>query len=85
MIVGYTKVDPSDGTDRFPQNGRVREARFTIDDGRSADLTFADTRELQSFALQADTTSVTVTILSSVPGSRDYTAISELQFSGSEG
>jgi hypothetical protein len=85
MIVGYDKVDTYDGTDRFQQNGRVSRARVTIDDGRNADLTFADSRDLQPVSLEADTASVTVTILSSVPGSRDYTAISEIEFYGTEG
>lgn len=84
MVVGYPKVDPYDRSDRFAQNGRVTGARFTIDDGRYADVRFADSRDLQQVTFEVDTTSVTVTMLSSVPGERDYTAVSELEFQGSE-
>jgi len=85
MIVGYPKVDPYDDTDRFTQNGRVTGARFAFDDGRYADIRFADSRALQKVTLEVDTASVTMTVLSSVPGERDYTAVAELEFSGSEG
>jgi hypothetical protein len=85
MIVGYAKVDPYDDTDRFTQNGRVTGARFAFDDGRYTDVRFADSRGLQKVTLEIDTASVRVTVLSSVPGERGYTAMSELEFSGSAG
>jgi hypothetical protein len=84
MVVGYAKTDPYDGSDRFIQNGRVNTAQFAFDDGRSYNVAFTDARDLQTFEIDADTQSVTVRVVSSVPGSRDYTAIGEIAFIGSE-
>lgn len=83
MIPGYAKIDPVDGTDRYPQNRRVGLVRWTFDDGTSVRQrldTDSSRRDFQSVRVPATTTStVTVTILStSSPGSRDYTAISEI-------
>jgi zinc-ribbon domain len=89
LIPGLAKTDPVDGTDRYAQNRRVSSVRYDFDDGSSVvqrcnttDLT----RSVQAVPLHGvRTSSVTVTILDSVPGAEqnrqaavDTIAISEV-------
>jgi hypothetical protein len=89
LIPGFAKVDPYDGTDRFYQSRRVSSVQYTLSDGTTINQNFdiAD-REVQFVSFPShSTTSVTVTILASVPGSEingkgavDKVAISEVRF-----
>ena len=90
IVPGYAKTDPADGADRYAQNRRISRVRYTFDDGTSVEQqldTDPARRDRQTLALTADaTTSVTVTVLASVPGQQvgqyppsDKVAISELQ------
>ena len=84
MIPGYAKQD-MDGTDRFPQNRRVRTVRVRFDSGDPpVELSFDDQPVVQRRELNANATSVTVEILATRRGApdRDYTAISEVGFEG---
>lgn len=83
LIPGYARVDPFDGTDRFPQNRRVRSASYELGDDTTWEATFSDSPELQALTVDGDTTEVTVAITgTSGPAERDFTAISEVVFRG---
>ncbi|MEU4424103.1 hypothetical protein AB0F81_26035 [Actinoplanes sp. NPDC024001] len=83
IIPGYAKVDSGNGVDRFTQNRRVREARWTFTDGSALDTRFTDDREIQYVDVDVDTTVVQLAITgSSRRTDRNYTAISEVVFVG---
>ena len=84
VLVGYSDSGDFAWIDYFGQIGRVSSARFTVDHGRFTDHTFVDFPQLQQFEIAADTTSLQITILSSTSGTRDLTAISEVEFYGWE-
>jgi hypothetical protein len=82
LVPGYAKIDGSSGVDRFVQNRRVVQARFSFD-GEAVAIRYADQPTLQAAKVDVDATGVEVTILeSSAPTSRDFTAISEVTFEG---
>ncbi len=56
LIGGYVKVDPLTGVDRFPQNHRVRQVRWTFSDGSTVTQDLADSRDLQSIPVDVTTT-----------------------------
>ena len=90
IVPGYAKTDPVDGADRYAQNRRISRVRYSFDDGTTVEQEFdtapAD-RAVQTLPLTGvTTTSVTVTVLASVPGQQvgayppsDKVAISELE------
>lgn len=89
MIPGYAKTDPADGTDRYAQNRRIAQVRYTFDDGTTVEqslTTDAGDRSTQTVAVPGVTSSgMTVSIVRSVPGTgsganraSDRIAISEL-------
>ena len=90
MIPGYAKIDPADGTDRYAQNRRIAQVRYTFDDGNDRR---ADPRHRRGRSRGADrrrfpgvtSSGMTVTIVRSVPGAAvgvnrasDRIAVSEL-------
>jgi hypothetical protein len=89
MIPGYAKTDPADGTDRYAQNRRIAQVRYTFDDGTTVEqslTTDPGDRSVQTVAVPGVTSSgMTVSIVRSVPGTgtgsiraSDRIAISEL-------
>jgi hypothetical protein len=83
LIPGYDKVDPNDGTDRFTEERRITAVDWDFGDGTHASQDLEDSRALQSLAVDATTSTVTLTIQGTTrPGKRDYTAISEVLFRG---
>jgi hypothetical protein len=89
IVPGLAKSDPGDGTDRYAQNRRIAGVRITTDTGGSVEAALDPTgtnRSVQYVSLDGVTAgSVTVTILSSVPGTRqngqdavDSVAIAEI-------
>jgi hypothetical protein len=89
IVPGYAKIDPADGTDRYAQNRRIAQVRYTFDDGTTVEQTLATdagTRSVQTVAVPGVTSSgMTVSIVRSVPGTAvganrasDRIAISEL-------
>jgi hypothetical protein len=89
LIPGFAKVDPFDGTDRFYQSRRLSSVHYTLSDGTMFSKGFdSSDRDLQYVSFPRHiTTSVTITILASVPGSEvngkgavDKVAISEVRF-----
>ena len=84
LIPGYDKVDPSDGTDRFTEERRIRQVTWTFDDGVTQDQAFADSRDLQTIQIPGVLTStVRVTINETTAhGGRDFTAISDILVRG---
>ena len=87
MIGGYVKVDPLTGVDRFPQNHRVRQVRWTFSDGSTVTQDLADSRNMQTIPVDVTTTTATLEILATYPpGGRSRRAsmvpIAEVQFIG---
>jgi LysM repeat protein len=86
LIGGYVKVDPLTGVDRFPQNHRVRQVRWTFDDGTTVTQDLADSRDMQSIDVDVTTSSATMQILSTYPPGgelpRDMVPVAEVQFIG---
>jgi hypothetical protein len=85
LIPGYAKVDPATGTDRFTQERRISEVRWSFDDQTSVDQDLADDPEMQRTTVDVDTTSVVIEIVTTGdPGDPnfDYTAISDVSLTG---
>jgi hypothetical protein len=90
MVNGFAKIDPADGTDRYPQGRRITEVTWTFTTATgpvvvTQDLTDGD-RALQALTVApVETTAVELTLDAvTAPGSGgrfDRTAISEVQFS----
>ncbi|MCW2786452.1 MAG: hypothetical protein JWP74_2969 [Marmoricola sp.] len=83
VIPGYAKTDPTSGTDRYAENNRITRIRWTLADGVvvTQNLNPDPTdRALQTIRTPATVTgTVTLQILKVAKGSRDTTAISEIQ------
>lgn len=81
---GYAKIDPCDGTDRYFQNRRVTEVRWSFDDGSSVTQALDPTdRSTQFRSVDAETVRVQVEILATTPpGDRDFTPISDIEIEG---
>jgi hypothetical protein len=91
LIPGYAKIDPLDGTDRFPQNRRVKRVRFEFSDGSQVEGAFADSPTLQAVRLPTPilTSSLRIVILETAPPAvarepRNFTPISEVVVIGEE-
>jgi hypothetical protein len=83
LLPGYAKVDPVSGTDRFPQNRRVTTATYHLDGSPPVAVRFTDAPDLQWIEVDAETTAVVVEITGTTDSAeRDYTAVSEVQFTG---
>jgi LysM repeat protein len=86
LIGGYVKVDTLTGVDRFPQNHRVRQVRWTFSDGSTVTQDLADSRDLQSIPVDVTTTSATLEILATYPpggeAPRNMVPVAEVQFIG---
>lgn len=83
LVPGYAKIDARDHTDRFHQERRVVSVRCSFDHDPAVTVNFSDLAELQSFAVDVTTSTVTIEILQTTPApERDFTAISELAFQG---
>jgi LysM repeat protein len=85
LIGGYVKVDPLTGVDRFPQNHRVRQVRWTFSDGSTVTQDLADSREMQTMPVDVTTTGVKMEILATYPPGdvelpRDMVPVAEVQF-----
>ena len=88
LVPGYAKVDPADGTDRFLENRTVTAATWIFDDGSARRQTIAapspSVAELEldggvvtrRLVLQIDATGNDSAV-------RDFTAISDVRFTGS--
>lgn len=86
MIGGYDKLDPLTGVDRWPQNHRVRQVRWTFSDGTTVTQDLADSRGMQSINVDVTTTSVKIEILSTYPPSgpdqKQTVVVAEVQLLG---
>ena len=72
IVVGFDKIDPVDGSDRFPQSRRVSTIRVELDDGTMSSFGLADDRSMQFVNLSGTTRTVRVVITASRPGSTIY-------------
>ncbi len=87
MINGYAKTDPVTRADRYAENRRVTRVRWSLDGDRWIEqkLDSGDS-SLQTLRIPVTTTRVIVVqIRASSSGSRNATAIGELQFAGPAG
>jgi LysM repeat protein len=86
LIGGYVKVDPLTGVDRFIQNHRVRQVRWTFDDGTVVTQDLADSRDMQSIDVDVTASGVTLTITATYPPGgelpREMVPVAEVQFVG---
>jgi LysM repeat protein len=85
LIGGYVKVDPLTGVDRFPQNHRVRQVRWTFSDGTTVTQDLSDSRSMQSINVDVTTTNATLEILATYPpgdveDAKQMVPIAEVQF-----
>lgn len=74
LVNGYTKTDPADGVDRYPEYRRITDVTWTFGDGSTVDQELDDgNHDSQLLRIPpVETTSVTLTIRSSTdPGSGD--------------
>ena len=67
LIGGYVKVDPLTGVDRFPQNHRVRQVRWTFSDGTSVTQDLADSRTCRRSRSMSRRPRATMEILATYP------------------
>lgn len=92
LIPGYSKIDQTDGTDRYQQNRRISAVRYEFDSGQSVTQTLdtsASNRQLQKVAVgNLISQHVHIVILGSEPGNpsgaqppTDKIAISEIAVS----
>ena len=84
LIGGYVKVDPLTGVDRFPQNRRVKQVRWTFSDGSTVVQDLADSRSMQTINVNVTTTSATMEVLATYPQGgpdpRNAVPVAEVQF-----
>lgn len=87
IIPGYDKVDDCDGTDRFTQNRRIEEIRWTIGNQTVSQQLNVDDRSMQTSVLEkpvpADTIRLEIVSATGLNANgRDFVAISELFIAG---
>jgi hypothetical protein len=86
LVPGYAKTDPRSGANRYAENNRITKVRWIFDGGVAVEQTFdgsARNRSMQSMRLPVVRTGkVVVEILSTTPGPRHTTAISEVRLGG---
>ncbi|MGO4255624.1 NADase-type glycan-binding domain-containing protein [Marmoricola sp. RAF53] len=88
LVPGYAKTDPASGTDRYAENNRITQVRWTFGDGSVVEQTLdpdPKKRSVQTLRVPATAThEVTLEILAVAPGPRNTTAISEVRFGAAE-
>jgi hypothetical protein len=81
LIPGYAKTDPKSGADRYAENNRITQVRWTLADGTAVVQRLdadPDFRDLQVLRVPRTTTgTITMEILAVERGRRNTTAISE--------
>jgi hypothetical protein len=86
LIGGYVKVDSLTEVDRFVQNHRVRQVRWTFDGGATVTQDLADSRNMQSIDVDVTTNTARLEILDTYPpggeAPRDMVPVAEVQFTG---
>lgn len=84
IINGYAKTDPVTNADRYAENRRVTRVRWTLDADRWIEQTLdPGDSSLQTLRIPVTTTQlIVVKIEASSSGTRNATAIGELQFAG---
>lgn len=83
IVPGYAKTDPRNGVDRYAENNRITEVRWTFSDGSSVVQELdgsATNRDLQTTAIPlTEADQVTLEVLASTPGPRNTIAVSEVR------
>jgi hypothetical protein len=82
VVVGYAKIDPTDGTDRFLEDRRLTMAQLATGDREVAVAYDPRSRAPQCVDLTGTTRRVTLRIAKTQSGRRDFTAISEVSVEG---
>jgi hypothetical protein len=87
LVPGYAKIDSADGTDRFAENRTVTAVTWRFDDGTSVAQSIPAPRPSLA-AIDLPTPVSTSRVVLEITGTgnaaalRDYTAISDVSFSG---
>ncbi|MGW4478609.1 NADase-type glycan-binding domain-containing protein [Rhodococcus triatomae] len=94
---GHDKTDP-DGSDRFAQNRKVTEVKWTFDDGSTVEQQLEPRRGIQTMPVDQTARTATLTVVETVDGQpvtnragqqsapfNDVTSISEIRFTAREG
>ena len=86
LINGYTKIDPYDSTDRYPQMRRITQVTWNLD-GRTFTQLLQDGNQSPQLIDVPDVTATSITLTidaTTGPGvaALDYTPISEVQLLG---
>jgi len=85
LLPGYDKVDPFNEVDRFIQNHRVAQVRWTFDDS-SIIVDYVDSRDIQATQVDVTTQTIQLQVLDYWPSSgtlaRDMIAFSEIALQG---
>jgi hypothetical protein len=85
LVPGYAKQDACDGADRFVENRRIEEVRWTVGDRSLIQRLDPDRPELQVLSLAEPLSARTIRleIVRTTPsGGRDFTAISDIEIVG---
>ncbi len=83
LIPGYAKIDPIDGTDRFTENRRIRSVEWAFDGAITQGQAFSEGRNVQFTQIASvSTNSITLTIMETTSGPRDFTPVSEIVVRG---
>jgi Protein kinase domain len=83
LIPGYAKIDPCDGTDRFPENRVIQRVQYRFPARPSSIQEFEASPTMQYVDLDVETTVFSIVILETEPqGDRNYTVISEVEVYG---
>lgn len=85
LIGGYVKVDTLTGIDRYTQNYRVRQVRWTFSDGTTVTQDLQDVRTMQMIPVDVAASSVTMQILSTyapTQNAREFVPVAEVQLLG---
>jgi len=85
IVTGYTKIDPTDGANRFLENRRVTRVRITFSETQYLDVPLRDAPEVQMITINPPVTTRNVWLTiqdSTAHGGRDFAAISEVVIAG---
>lgn len=78
LIPGFTKIDPCDGVNRFPQNRRVTSVTWSLG-GQTYTQSLMDSPTMQTIPVDAVASEVTLRITGDTgEAMRDFTAITEV-------
>lgn len=83
LVPGYAKTDPVSGANRYAENNRITEVRWTLGDGRTVVQHLSGSaadRSLRTIPVpRTETDTITLQVLAVQEGPRDTTCVSEVR------